>query len=301
MANSIVKRGVTGNCAKLSIGFVLNKFKSFAPEYFAALFIGVTAKVVFSDGGIMVRLARMFPEIFCVYASGVWYNNNAATWYLSAMLICMLPLAYLLYAKRDLTLYVIAPLVSILTFGYMCQTNNSQFISHVYMYGILMGSIIRGMCGLCSGICAYTIYVRIKNASLNKHMRFFLTVAEVIMYLIFFSAWFGLQNNAVVMSIMIMLPVPLAVTFSGKSYVGELFRFKWMRHFAPLSLIIYLNHGIAQGIVSTVLPGRSYKMCLKWMIILTVAFCIINTLLVKGGRALWNRKLKEYFTKPDVE
>lgn len=88
MANSIVKRGVTGNCAKLSIGFVLNKFKSFAPEYFAALFIGVTAKVVFSDGGIMVRLARMFPEIFCVYASGVWYNNNAATWYLSAMLIC---------------------------------------------------------------------------------------------------------------------------------------------------------------------------------------------------------------------
>ena len=52
MANSIVKRGVTGNCAKLSIGFVLNKFKSFAPEYFAALFIGVTAKVVFSDGGI---------------------------------------------------------------------------------------------------------------------------------------------------------------------------------------------------------------------------------------------------------
>lgn len=55
-------------------------------------------------------------------------------------------------------------------------------------------------------------------------MRFFLTVAEVIMYLIFFSAWFGLQNNAVVMSIMIMLPVPLAVTFSGKSYVGELFR-----------------------------------------------------------------------------
>lgn len=301
MANSIVKRGVTGNCAKLSIGFVLNKFKSFAPEYFAALFIGVTAKVVFSDGGIMVRLARMFPEIFCVYASGVWYNNNAATWYLSAMLICMLPLAYLLYAKRDLTLYVIAPLVSILTFGYMCQTNNFQFIYHVDMYGILMGSIIRGMCGLCSGICAYTIYVRIKNASLNKHMRFFLTVAEVIMYLIFFSAWFGLQNNAVVMSIMIMFPVPLAVTFSGKSYVGELFRFKWMRHFAPLSLIIYLNHGIAQGIVSTVLPGRSYKMCLKWMIILTVAFCIINTLLVKGGRALWNRKLKEYFTKPDVE
>ena len=129
MANSIVKRGATRNCAELSIGFVLNKFKSFAPEYFAALFIGVTAKVVFSDGGIMVRLARMFPEIFCVYASGVWYNNNAATWYLSAMLICMLPLAYLLYAKRDLTLYVIAPLVSILTFGYMCQ--DKQFPVHL--------------------------------------------------------------------------------------------------------------------------------------------------------------------------
>lgn len=62
MANSIVKRGVTGNCAKLSIGFVLNKFKSFAPEYFAALFIGVTAKVVFPTVALWSDWQECFPK-----------------------------------------------------------------------------------------------------------------------------------------------------------------------------------------------------------------------------------------------
>ena len=298
MANSIVKHGSAESCGRSAIGFVLGKFRAFAPQYFAALALSVTVRSLFyHDTGR--RLARLFPEVFCLYASGVWINNNGATWYLSAMLICMLPLAYLLYAKRDLTLYVLAPLISVLTFGYMCWTNDFQFLNHKDMYGIVMGSLIRGMCGLCSGICAYTIYDRLRNASLNKRMRILLTVGEALLYIMFFLTWFFINDDIALMSVMLMLPVVMAITFSGKSYVGCLFRFRWMRFFAPLSLTIYLNNLLAQEIVLNLLPDESYKMCVMWMIILTVIICILNMLIVKAGKALWSRKLKPYFTKPD--
>lgn len=300
MANSIVKRSETQNCAKSSIQFVLNKFKSFALPYIAAMFIGLTANVLLSGKGLGLRISKIFPELFCLYSSGVWMNNNMATWYLPAMLICMLPLAYLLYAKRDLTLYVLAPLIAVGTLGYMCQENDFRFLNHTKLYGALMGGFIKGLCGLCFGICAYTIYIRIKNAKLNRNARILLTFAEVLLYGIFFFSWFVVRDNKAIMSVMLMLPVPMAISFSGQSYVGKLFRFRWMKYFAPLSLDIYLNHSAAEKIVENTIPGSSYGMCVKWMTILTVIFVILNILMVKAAKALWNNKLKNWLTKPDA-
>ena len=216
------------------------------------------------------------------------------------MLICMLPLAYLLYAKRDLTLYVLAPLIAVGTLGYMCQENDFRFLNHMKLYGALMGGFIKGLCGLCFGICAYTIYIRIKNAKLNRNARILLTFAEVLLYGIFFFSWFVVRDNKAIMSVMLMLPVPMAISFSGQSYVGKLFRFRWMKYFAPLSLDIYLNHSAAEKIVENTIPGSSYGMCVKWMTILTVIFVILNILMVKAAKALWNNKLRNWLTKPDA-
>ena len=301
MANSIVKRGETQNCAKASIQFVLNKYKGFALPFIATLAIGFAQNVLIAGKGFGLRLTKLFPELFCVYSTGMWMNNSYASWYLSAMLICMLPFVYLLYAKRDLTLYVIAPLTAALSFGYMCQTNDYEFFSHTEFYGVLMGGLLRGICGLSLGICAYTICARIKNAQLNKNARIWLTIAEALLYIIFFYAWFIVRDKKAIMSVMLMLAVPVAISFSGKSYIGRLFRFRWMRHFAPLSLYIYLTNGIAEDVVEKIIPGMSYGMCTKWMTILTVLFCILSVVMVNGAKALWNHKLKEYFTKPDVE
>ncbi len=299
MANSIVKRNETTNCAKLSIQFVLNKFKSFGLPYLVAMSIGVVTNVLLYGRGLGLRITRIFPEMFCLYASGVWMNNNGATWYLSAMLICMLPLAYLLYAKRDLTLYVLAPLIAVGTFGYMCQENDYHFLNHTMQYGVMMGGFIRGLFGLCFGICAYTIYIRIKHAKLNRNARILITFAEVILYSVFFYGWFVVRDKMAIMSVMLMLPVPMAISFSGQSYVGKLFRFRWMKYFAPLSLDIYINHCIAVNIVENTITDCSYGVCVRWMTIYTVLLVILNILIVKAAKALWNNKLRNWLTKPD--
>lgn len=226
---------------------------------------------------------------------------NAPAWYLSAMLICMLPLVYMLYKKRDFTLYVFSPLTSILLLGWFCQTNDFAFTEHYDFNNIVLGGLIRAMCGLCFGISAWTIYNKIKNIDMNKNSQILLTVLEAVLYFIFFSTWFFVKDHKAIMSVSLLLPIALAVTFSGKSYICRLFRYKWMRVFAPLSLSIYLNHRSAVILTEKFFMGKSFKFCVAMMALFTAIFCLLNFAMVKFGKMLWNRKLKEFFTKTDQE
>lgn len=244
----------------------------------------------------MVRiLVKAIPEIFQVTMAGIDIRYND-TWYISAMLLAMLPLSYLMYKNRSFSLYVFAPLTALLTFGYMCKKNNFVIMS-ADIFGV---GIFRAICGLCFGICAYLICDRLKRLNQSKRLRVFLTVAEVALYLIFFLIWFTSWNDSAVMSVVILLPIAVAITFSGKSYIANLFRFKWMKCFAPLSLYIYLNHdGGPKNIVRTFFPNRSWKESTALLALFSLASCVLCWLIVKFGKKLWSKKIKPFFIKPD--
>ena len=164
MANSIIrkKEDITSS-GKATISFVLKKIKPISGKYICAFLICLVVSIYTSDksdgiiGAVLYKVTRIFPEIFYLQASGIWLDCNKPTWYLSAMFICMLPLAYLLYKKRDFTLYVFAPITSILIYGWICKSNSWEFIS-ADLYGFFTGSLIKAMCGLSFVICAYKIY-----------------------------------------------------------------------------------------------------------------------------------------------
>lgn len=141
---------------------------------------------------------------------------------------------------------------------------------------------------------------KIKRSDPNKHMRVLLTVAEALLYLIFFATWVFSHDKAAIMSVVLILPIAVAITFSGKSYIGNLFRFKWMKYFGPLSLYIYLFHnGIAMVIVKTFYPGRSWKFSTMMSAIYTLLFSMVCWFIIHFGKMLWEKKLKPFFTKPD--
>lgn len=134
MANSIVKKDVNQNFGKAAMDFVLGKFKSIAwiLVVSGAIAVSVHIFIYLYNGnatviGVGNMLAKIFPELFEVTMSGMNIRYNS-TWYISAMLICMLPLSYIMYRKRSFALYVLSPLAALLTFGYMCWTNNYSFL-----------------------------------------------------------------------------------------------------------------------------------------------------------------------------
>lgn len=304
MVRSILKKDFSNsNTGKMSMLFVLNKYKAIAWEINIALLIKLCVDVILADSVKKVPrlLVCVFPELFMITRSGVSIEYNGVTWYLSAMLLVMLPIVYLLYTKIDFTLYILAPIVAIFTLGYMCQSNKYGFFQQDKLYVMFMGGTIRAACGLCFGICAYNIYIFLLKLKANKNTRIFLTITEILLYAVMFWVFLIFKEKKAIMSVILLMPIAVAITFSQKSYVESLFKFKWMKCFAPLSLSIYLNHIAARGIVDKFLEGQSFKKCILIMALVTIILCLIHFVLIKIGKWLWNSKLKALFTKPDIE
>lgn len=309
MANSIIEKSRgQGQISheRQAIQYVLKKFKSIAGVMSAAILIKASIYLsiyTFVDPSlhgqldgrspIITLLTGLFSEWLDVTMAGLFVLPDP-TWYISAMLIVMLPLAYLLLKKPDFTLYVFSPLASILLLGYMAQINKFAFLNHYKLFGLCMGGLIRATCGMCAGICAYTICCKVKELRLNKKLCILLTMAEVVLYLVFFGVWFFAESPRAIMLITLVLPIALAITFSEKSYLKCLFCSKWMKHFAPLSLYIYLNHWGPTKMVEAYYSGRSYKFCTAIMTVYTLICCLICWLLVTGGRTLWEKRLKPF-------
>lgn len=291
MARKIAAQNYDGNePGKSAAAFVLKKFKSIFPEFTAAFLVCTTTYVAVMSKNLndaLKTLASVIPEMLFVQNSPKEIFNEPL-WYLSAMFLCMLPLAYLLYKKQDFSLHVLAPVTAVMLYMFMWHTNKNAIPLAYNFYGIVSGGIIDAVFGLCSGICAYNICVIIKRR--NKSMRVMLTAAEVLIYGIFFGTWFGLRTAKTTMSVILLLPIAIAITFSGQSYIGRLFEFKWMRFFAPLSLMIYLNHHAAQLIVAKYFAEKSYFKSVFLMAIFTAAICSLNFIVVKVIRMSRNKR-----------
>lgn len=302
MANSIIRKRTQENInnpGKSAISFVLNKYKAIAwPINVSFIFCFIT-EIIVPGSPVMPELLKIFPELFLVSWSGVSIYYNSVVWYISAMFIIMLPLAYLIYKKSDLTLHVLCPIIAVLSLGYMAQQEDFNLLGTLQWNGLLLGGIVRALCGVCFGVCAYNIYICICNKNPNRNARIFLTIIEVLLYACFFTAWFGYRDRQSIMSVLFVLPIAVAITFSQKSYLRYLFQFKWMKVFEPLSLYIYLNQYTAREIVDHFFNEKSWRDCFLLMILFTIYLCIISFLLVQGGKKIWSKWLKTAFTKPD--
>ena len=146
-----------------------------------------------------------------------------------------------------------------------------------------MGGLIRGMCGLCFGIVAYLICEKIKKLNPNRKLRIVFTILEIGLWTIFFVVWFVLGDPVALFSVLLILPIAIAISFSETSYISKIFTQKWMR-----------------CLVNYMFPGQSYKFCVGMMAIFTVVACLINYAIVRLLKLLWENKLKNIFTKPDI-
>ncbi|MCH5196999.1 MAG: acyltransferase [Oscillospiraceae bacterium] len=306
MVNSIMKHDPphTGAPGKSAITFVLRKFKGISWQYWTSLFIFMVVYLfIYNDFTVeltFVNLFRAIPEALLVHYAGLTLMFNMPLWYLSAMFLSMLFLVYLIYRHRDFALYVFSPLTAVFTLGYMGQVNNYLFVPFYSLYGVVVGGVIRALCGLCFGVVAWLIYNRISQWRLNRNGRIVLTIVELLLYTIFFTGWLILQDNMVIMSVILILPIALAISFSGKSYISKLFGFKWMKHFGVFSLAVYLNQWTARYLVHKFFPDCSYKNGVLLMALFTIAAIVLYFAIIYFGKALWKKLHKKLVDEQEV-
>lgn len=294
MAKSIVNdKKHTTEYGKCAVRFVLHKIKAVAWEVYTALFVYLLVYIcIVPSKQIPDTLVKSIPELFFITCAGMTINYNGPVWYLSAMFLCMLPLSYLLYRNKDFTTQIFAPILAVFTLGWICQIKKYGFPLADEMRGFFTGSIYFAVSGLCFGICAYNMYLCLCKAKISERGRMLLTVVEIFLYGVFLETRLLSRDHKALMSVILLLPVAIAITFSGKSYIVRLFQFDWMKYFAPISLAIYLNHWIGRVLVQKYFVGKSYWFCVFMMAVFTLCSCLLSTCIKKVGKYMWNNKLK---------
>lgn len=303
MVNSYMKREDSlPACGKRSMQFVLRKFKGIALPYYVSILLFILLYFLIKERNNPIRtIIQDIPQLLGVRQVGLFYSDfNGVTWYISAMLLCMLPLHYLLSRNKNFFLYVFSPLAILILFSY-ASSLEKPMLHHMQFYGFISGSLLRGVLGICSGAAAWTISSKLREMVQTKPQKILATAAEVVLYLFFFVIiLIPGQNYKTLFSVMLILPIPIAITFSGVSYVAMLFQWDKLRCLEPLSLMIYFNHYIARIVVEACLPGRSYKFSVAVMFGLTILVCALYFVIIKLLRLLWNKKLKPVFSNSET-
>lgn len=171
MVESLSKKNLPAdNAGKSSLKFVAGKFGGIAAPYLIAEFLNVVIyRMIILKENVFLVILKTIPDDLAINASGIAIRYNGQTWYISAMLIAMLPLCYLLIKKRDFFLYVFSPLCSVMILGFMYM-QNSPLIGIDSLYGFISGAILRALAGLCSGVVAWLVYKKITDAEKQSYI-----------------------------------------------------------------------------------------------------------------------------------
>lgn len=290
------------DAGRFSLNYVINKFKRIVPQYIIATLMIVAmymyicnTDLSYSKRGIQPfdLVIRAIPELFGVIQSGIDIRYNWPVWYISALLISMLPLVYFLVKNKDFFIYIFSPLATLLGVGFMYGQGDAVFAMYREWYGFIMGGVIRAVSSLCMGVVAHLIYEKFSSVREGHYTKILFTLAEVLIGLVFFGAWLiNPISRDTLFSVLLLLPILLAIIFSGKSYISCLFKFKCLRFAGPLSLAIYLNHYAAVLVVSALISEKSYFSYVILTVVLTAVFATANFITVKIIKQIFNR-LKE--------
>lgn len=281
------------NLGRDTVKFMLRKVKNILPWYLFAWSASFFLLCVCYGASFMTQARMLVESIFptlLVNMTGLdGFEVVGATWYLSAMYLCMPVLYVLLLTRRDLFIWVVAPLLTLFLYGYM-QKVYGGVIGATWI-GLCYGGILYAIAGLSCGCFCYGVSAWLKRQQLTRLSRIlisFLDFGTFIVCLILMQTHPGGAMNA---TIAFLFAVVVVMSFSGKSYTTVFFnRFCACKLIREFSIAIYLCHGRAAIMVTTYfseLQSYQLRLLLYLMFALLISIlCMVGVQLVKN----WNRR-----------
>lgn len=227
-------------------------------------------------------------EILLLPQSGI-YNTfyMLPLWYLSAVLICIPIIAYLLKKKSDFFMNIGTFFIPLLIYGYICRTYGDIDIWD--RYGIIYIGVLRAAAGICMGINSYKLSQYIKGRTLSGRKKIFLwTAAFVMLSAVLLYTYFFAFTYADYMLI-ILITAAVAVIFALPEpklprainaialFLGE------------LSFPIYCGHWTVRAFLRYNRNGRTYGEIVPVYIILSLLYGVILMFILKGLKRLKRR------------
>lgn len=268
-----------------SLQFVFKKAKSFYPPYllaFIMVFIltTITAKMTdFSE--IMTRLFHFKWEALLLQLAG--FNPAPAfdadylvgsSWYLSAMLIAMIPVYFLAAHYRRLYTNIIAPVSALFIYCFTIQSYGTLDVGNEVIAFVMSGTM-RAFAGLGVGCVCYCLYEKARGVTWSKNVLTSANIAEALCYLslpclILLRAYISKPDGLFWVFIFAAL---IFWGFTGKTKIAIFLNSNAVSiasYLGRLSLYVYLFHWFFVLLFISYVPGLSY-----WQGQFIYALCVV--------------------------
>lgn len=270
------------NLGKDTFNFILKKIKSFFPYILFAGITGLIIQNVFNEKMTIYDNITSIWNLLLLRANGMrCHAVIGQVWYISAMLISMIFLYPLIKKYKKNFVYIIAPLITILGFGYLSHKFGNLRGPDKWL-GFCTKGLFRCFVELSLGVILYAICEKIKKIDFTKFGKFLITAIEILGFVsIFVIAQFVKKNYYDFIEVLI-LSISITLAFSQKTLDYKILTNKFSFWLEKLSLPLYLmNVPVREYILgSSHFVGKSYSYKTFVFLIITFILTLICTYVI---------------------
>ena len=293
----MTKNALTKNEDNIGIktfDYIWKKIKAFFPYVFIAFIIGIAVDGHYNHRTISEYANLIWNFLFVDMAIVIdTYWVQGQVWYISAMLISMLILYPLIIKYKKNFIYIIAPIIVLFVGGYISHTLGNLSKTTLWT-GICRIGLLRGFFELALGSILYEVSDKIKNINFNKFGKIILTIIE----LLGFSAVLlivNVKSQRYDFVAVICMSISVAVAFSEKSLLLNLFNKKFIYYLEKLSFPMYLHHLWIIIIVNKSCKEMQMRVRTVIVLIATIVFSIIIMWTTEKMKGKISKRLRKLF------
>ena len=272
------EREEEGSIGRRTNRFLRRKYLRLLPTVLLgwALAMGITAALCRSGlRTLALDAIQSLWQLLSVYHYGIdGFVYNWPLWYLFALLTAQLALYPLLLKNRDGFLYILAPLLAILCYGYLYKNFMTLRPAGRWLDLCYLG-LVRAVAGVCLGAVCFRLCAALSRLRFTPLARGLLTAVELGCYLI------------------VVLALAVSISFSSQSYCARLIPPRLGQWLGRFSFALYLSHMCWAANLSKVLPGLGYGQLVPLYLLASAATALVllglEGLCRRFGPALLNR------------
>lgn len=274
--------------------FIKRKLMTFYPAYLTCWILTFLAMniVRFEDVTTLIRnLFRSVFEITLIRNAGFDVGRvMPQAWYLSAMLIAMFLIYPIYRLNRRRFEYCIAPVIAIVSLGWMCSDTGSLLNPSYYMTFTYKGNL-RALGEICLGVVCYVVCQMLREERFTRLGRHLLSMIELSGYgfaLLYMQFYRRFSVDILHYVVLFALAVSVTISFSAESSIN-----KWFDHdifflLGRYSLYPYLTYSLA---VET-LPYLFPEMPMSRMIIIYLVMTFVSAALIMAAETAVRKRLR---------
>ena len=222
--------------------YIKKKVKPLFPEMLLSYCIALVFVSYAQSRNIIGLFMRSFHSLMLWDMSGLREEPiNTATWYISAMLLCMAILYPLIRKFPDIMLSVVIPLSILLILGYF-NGNRTSPRGPTEWLGLTYKGNLRAFAELGIGICCYPLIQIVKKTHYTIFGRILLTITEILCYISLIVYMQFKEASGLDYFFIPVFAIAIVISFSHKSIGSHFFDNKVTGYLAKYSLSLYLCH-----------------------------------------------------------